>query len=178
MVDIWGFKDWFDDFLSPNFRRCGLSFKVPVWFLTRGWHLVLWNVCLGQWKPWTWLWWPNEFQSCWRLCEEIWGWMVGFWLVDGWLMMVGVGWWWFILVNHVWWCLRLVVFLLFLGDLKALNSAQLLYLLNQTTLLDVTWYASWYRNKSSLKDHHFLLSRLSQSLFFPGNACVLGCYSP
>ena len=59
----------------------GLGFEVPVWFLTRGWHLVLWNVCLGQWKPWTWLWWANEFQSCWTLCEEIGGWMVGFWLV-------------------------------------------------------------------------------------------------
>ena len=67
-----------------------------------------------------------------------------------------------------------VVFLLFLGDLKALNSTQLLYLLNQTILLDVTWYASWDRNKSSLTDHHFLFSRLSQSLLFLGMlACVL-----
>ena len=75
-------------FSHKNFREdVGLGFEVPVWFLTRGWHLVLWNVCLGQWKSSTWLWWANEFQSCWTLCEEIGGWMKlgDGWLVFGWL---------------------------------------------------------------------------------------------
>ena len=93
-------------FSHQIFCRCGLGFKVPVWFLTRGWHLVLWNVCLGQWKSSTWRWWPNEFQSCWTLCEEIVDLLVVWWWY---LTMVDDGWWCLMLGDDVWWWLMVVV---------------------------------------------------------------------